>query len=143
VSKILQDSWGYHKGVHGGVDLICPPNAPIFAICKAKVIDVREEGWWGNPTPTPEHPASDGDGIIQLECLADNGPLKKGLHFGYGHSEHHSVNVGDIVEAGQPIGKAGYANAWHVHFMVNDGTTMDGVGDRDPKPFVDYARKYS
>jgi hypothetical protein len=36
---------GFQAG-HDGVDLICPEDAPIFAICKAKVIDVRASGWW-------------------------------------------------------------------------------------------------
>jgi hypothetical protein len=49
------------------------------------------------------------------------------------------VKVGDIVTAGTRLGHAGFANAWHVHFMVNGGGTLRGIGDRDPKPFVDYA----
>ena len=142
VHKILESSWGFQSG-HDGVDLICPEDAPIFAICKAKVIDVRATGWWGlSATASPGHPIADGDGIIQLECLADRGPFRKGMHFGYGHAEHARVSEGDTVKAGQRIGRAGFANAPHVHFMVNGGNTTRGVGDRDPMPFVRYAIKH-
>jgi hypothetical protein len=142
VHKILEDSHGFQPG-HDGVDLICPEDAPIFAICKAKVIDVRAIGWWGlGAQPSPGHPIADGDGIIQLECLADRGPFKKGMHFGYGHAEHARVNEGETVQAGQRIGRAGFANAPHVHFMVNGGDTTKGIGDRDPMPFVRYAIKH-
>jgi murein DD-endopeptidase MepM/ murein hydrolase activator NlpD len=145
VSKIFTDANGFtgaEQEDHDGVDLICPENAPIFAICRAKVIDVRTSGWCGATENSGGHAVSEGDGIIQLKGLADNGPFRKGMHFGYGHAEHATVEEGDIVEAGQQIGKAGFANAWHVHFMVNDGTTTLGIGDCDPKPFVDYAKKY-
>jgi murein DD-endopeptidase MepM/ murein hydrolase activator NlpD len=64
------------------------------------------------------------------------------MHFGYGHAEHARVREGDTVKAGQRIGRAGFANAPHVHFMVNGGNTTRGVGDRDPMPFVRYAIKH-
>ena len=143
LAKIISSSWGWHPPGHDGVDLICMANAPIFALCEAKVIDVRSTGWWGlGAAPSHGHPVSDGDGIIQLECLTDVGPFKKGLHFGYGHAEHATVSVGDVVKAGQRIGTAGFANAWHVHFMVNQGATTKGIGDHDPMPYVDYAVKH-
>jgi murein DD-endopeptidase MepM/ murein hydrolase activator NlpD len=137
-------SWGWHPGVHDGVDLICGPEAKIYALCDAKVIDVRSSGWWGKGAQASSgHPISDGDGIIQLECMIDIGPFRKGMHFGYGHAEGAVVKVGQMVRAGQHIGHAGFANAWHVHFMVNGGSTMRGVGDRDPWPFVAYAENAS
>jgi murein DD-endopeptidase MepM/ murein hydrolase activator NlpD len=137
-------SWGYHPGVHDGVDLICGPDATLYAICDARVIDVRSSGWWGlGAKASSGHPISDGDGIIQLECLVDIGPFRKGMHFGYGHAEGAIVAQGQMVRAGQRIGHAGFANAWHVHFMVNGGNTDRGVGDRDPWPFVSYAEKAS
>jgi murein DD-endopeptidase MepM/ murein hydrolase activator NlpD len=143
LAKIISSSWGYHPPGHDGVDLICLENAPIFALCDAKVIDVRASGWWGlGAAPSHGHLVSDGDGIIQLECLTDVGPFSKGLHFGYGHAEHATVSVGQIVKAGQRIGNAGFANAWHIHFMVNRGGTTQGRGDHDPLPYVEYARKH-
>ena len=145
VSKIITDANGFtgaEQEDHDGVDLICPENAPIFAICKAEVIDVRAGGWWGASQNSAGHAVSEGDGIIQLKCLVNNGPFRKGMHFGYGHAEHATVKKGDIVKAGTQIGNAGFANAWHVHFMVNKGSTTSGIGDRDPKPFVDFAKKF-
>lgn len=137
LNKILRSDWGWAPG-HDGVDLICPPNVPIMALCDAEVIDVRAGGWWGK---SPTGNVSKGDGIIQLKCLTDRGPFKRGMHFAYGHAEHAVVRKGQRVKAGEVIGKAGFANAWHIHFMVNGGGTMKGVGDRDPMPFVRYASK--
>lgn len=136
LKTILSHSWGFHPPVHDGVDLICEPDAEIFALCDAMVIDVRAGGWWGK---APTGNVALGDGIIQLECLTDAGPFKQGMHFGYGHAEKAVVRVGQRVKAGQKLGHAGFANAWHVHFMANDGSTEKGVGDQDPWPFVAYA----
>jgi murein DD-endopeptidase MepM/ murein hydrolase activator NlpD len=138
LAKIISSSWGWTPPVHDGVDLICKPNATLYALCDAKVIDVRSSGWWGK---APTGDVRKGDGIIQLECRTDVGPFKRGMHFGYGHAEHATVRVGQIVKAGEPIGKAGLAVAWHVHFMANAGNTSKGIGDRDPMPFVSYAMK--
>jgi hypothetical protein len=143
VDPIKQHSNGFGSN-HDGVDLICDDDAVIYAICHARVIDVRAADWWGkSATRTPEHPISDGDGIIQLECLVDDGPFKRGMHFGYGHAEKAVVTPGQIVNAGQRLGHAGFARAWHVHFMVNSGDTSEGRGDRDPMPFVEYAQTHS
>lgn len=139
VDNILADSWGYHPGVHDGLDVVCGPNAPIFAMVDAKVIDVRSSGWWGK---APSGNVSLGDGIIQLEVLENVGPFKKGMHIGYGHAEGAKVRVGRKVKAGQVLGHAGLAVAWHVHLMINGGGTTQGRGDRDPRPFLDYTKKH-
>ena len=131
LNKILTSSNGWTgKAGHDGVDLICHPNVPIMAICDAEVIDVRAGGWWGkNPTGD----IAKGDGIIQLKCVKDVGPFKRGMHIGYGHAEHAVVHKGQKVKAGEVIGKAGLANkAWHIHFMVNGGSNMQGR--RRPRP---------
>lgn len=143
IDKILESSNGFQPG-HDGVDLICEPEAVLFAICDAEVIDVRPGNWWHlGAQPSHGHPISDGDGIIQLRCTVDAGPFKQGMHFGYGHAEQAVVSVGQQVKAGQRIGRAGFANAWHTHFMVNGGATDRGVGDRDPMPFVEYAQQHA
>jgi murein DD-endopeptidase MepM/ murein hydrolase activator NlpD len=139
VTKIITDSWGYHPGVHDGVDVICPASATLYAMVKARVFDVRAGGWWGQ---APSGNVAAGDGIIQLEVLESVGPFKKGMHIGYGHAEKAIVREGQIVEAGQPIGAAGLAVAWHIHLMVNGGNTTSGRGDRDPRPLLDYAVKH-
>lgn len=139
VNTILADSWGYHPGVHDGLDVICAANASIYAMVKSKVVDVRSSGWWGK---APSGNVALGDGIIQLEVLEDVGPFKKGMHIGYGHAEGAVVKVGQVVKAGERLGHAGLAVAWHVHLMVNGGGTLRGVGDRDPRPFLDYTKKH-
>ncbi|MGE4425012.1 MAG: M23 family metallopeptidase [Solirubrobacteraceae bacterium] len=141
LQKVITDDWGYHPPVHDGVDLICAPNATLYAPCRARVIDVRSGGWWGKGAPSPAV-AAKGDGIIQLEILDTVGPLKKGHHLGYGHAEHARVKVGQTVDPGDPIGKAGLANAWHVHFMANRGEIGNrGVGTYDPRPIIDYCQR--
>lgn len=143
VTVIVQDSWGYHPGVHDGLDVITGPDPVIFAMIRSKVIDVRASGWWGLGAPRDPKVKAKGDGIIQLEVLESIGPFKKGMHLGYGHAEKALVRLGDTVRAGQAIGHAGFANAWHIHLMVNDGHTSKGVGTQDPRPLLDYAVKHT
>lgn len=146
VPNLVTDDWGYHPGVHDGVDLVCPWKQPILAICDGVVRRVAAGGWWGlGARPTSGHPVSDGDGIVILECTVDAGPFKKGMHFGYGHSESHTVREGQSVRAGDLLGHAGWANGPHVHFMVNDdppsGGFYKGTGDRDPMPYLNFAER--
>lgn len=149
VDPILGDTWGWHPGVHDGVDLIANFDDTVVAICDGIIVDARSSGWWGKGAKASSgHPISDGDGIIQLKCTVDVGPFRKGLVFGYGHTEHAVVKVGQPVKAGQRIGRIGFANAGHIHFMANNGEHRrpdggySGVGDRDPKPYVDYAKAH-
>ncbi len=139
IGTILADSWGWHPPGHDGVDLMCRPNATLLAICDGKVIRADSGGWWGKGAPSPAV-AAKGDGIIVVRCTITAGPFKPGLNFCYGHAEHPCVKVGEPVQAGDPIGKAGNANGWHTHFMVNARKDNRGVGDRDPLPFVRYAQ---
>ncbi len=141
IGKIITMTWGWTPGVHDGIDLICGVKAPIYALCDAEVIDVRPGGWWGN---SPSGEIWKGDGIIQIKCLTDDGPFKRGMHFGYGHAEGADVHVGQRVEAGARLGEAGLAVAWHIHLMGNNGEFgLRGKGSFDPRPFVDYAIRRS
>lgn len=139
LKTILSDSWGYHPPVHDGVDLICPPESALYALCDGEVIRADADGWWGKGAP-PASIASKGDGIIIIRSSVRVGPFKPGLNMCYGHAEHPIVKVGQRVRAGQHIGTAGLARAWHVHFMVNGRHDTKGLGDRDPLPFVRFAR---
>lgn len=139
VSSILASSWGYHPGVHDGLDVICKPNAAVFAMVRSKVVDVRASGWWGK---APSGDVSKGDGIVQLQVLDTVGPFKRGRHIGYGHCEHARVKVGEVVQAGEVIALAGLAVAWHVHLMYNHGKTLRGVGSIDPRAILDYSVKH-
>lgn len=143
VSKILDDSWGYHPPVHDGVDVISIEGAAAFAMVRCKIIDVRTSGWWGKGAPSNAALKSRGDGIVQMEVLDNNGPFKKGMHIGYGHCEHPHVRVGQVVQPGQVVALVGFANAAHIHLMVNDGTKGKfGVGNVDPRPLINYAVKH-
>lgn len=144
LAKVIADSWGWHPGVHDGMDLICPPAAAIHSMCDGVVVRADTGGWWGK---APSGDVAKGDGIIIVRCEVDAGPFRKGMNICYGHAEHPRVNVGQKVKAGEHIATAGLAVAWHIHLMVNDDKPgpdgrVRGVGDRDPRPFYDYARKH-
>lgn len=130
------DSWGYHPPVHDGEDLICSANAPLYAICDGTIIRADASGWWGK---APSGNVALGDGIIVLRMDEDDGPFQRGLNFCYGHAEGAVVTAGQRVKAGDHLGHAGLAVAWHVHAMVNGRSDALGLGDRDPRPFIDYA----
>jgi murein DD-endopeptidase MepM/ murein hydrolase activator NlpD len=143
--KIITHSNGFSAG-HDGVDLICPPDAPGFAICNAKVVRADAGGWWGKGAPQDPQVRAKGDGIVILQSLVDIGPIKKGMLLCYGHAEDATVKKGQIVHAGDRICRAGFARAFHFHWMVNsgaarfwDGDRPLGIGDRDPWPIVKYA----
>lgn len=144
VDPILGDTWGYHPGVHDGVDLITDGDDELVAICDGVVLRASTSGWWGKGAqPSNGHPVSDGDGVIVLRSTTTSGPFKPGLNFVYGHAEHPGVKAGQRVKAGQTLGHAGFANAWHIHFCVNARADDRGVGDRDPMPYVDYTRRHA
>jgi murein DD-endopeptidase MepM/ murein hydrolase activator NlpD len=140
LEPILADSWGWHPGTHDGIDLICNPAELLLAMCKSTVVRADAGGWWGKGAPSDPAVRARGDGIIILRALISAGPIRPGLNLCYGHAEQATVAAGQTVEAGQVIGRAGYANAWHVHFMVNARADTKGIGDRDPRPIIDYAR---
>lgn len=143
VTNVLQHSWGYHPGVHDGVDVICQPDVPIFAMVKCRVVDVRASGWWGLGAPKDPALKAKGDGIIQVEIMDGIGPFTKGHHLCYGHAEKAVVRVGQDVKAGQVLGHAGFANAWHIHLMHNDGTVGNrGIGNLNPEPLLNYTLEH-
>jgi murein DD-endopeptidase MepM/ murein hydrolase activator NlpD len=149
VRPVLADSWGWHPGVHDGLDLICEKDSPLFAMVRSRVIRVSSSGWWGK---APSGDVTLGDGIVMLECLDDVGPFRKGMVIGYGHAEHACVNERQIVKPGQQIALAGLAVVSHVHLMAASskaavGTTPDGkprgVGTIDPEPLYRWAMKHA
>jgi murein DD-endopeptidase MepM/ murein hydrolase activator NlpD len=139
VTRILQDSWGYHPGVHDGIDIITPARAAGLAICKSKVVRV-DDSWWGLGSPGGEL-ADRGDGIVIIRALETIGPIKKGMNVCYGHAERPKVRVGETVEPGEVICEAGFANAWHFHWMINRGDHTRGIGDMNPREILDYVRR--
>lgn len=136
VGKNLEDGWGFHPGAHDGVDVQTLAKAPLYAMVKGRVFDVRSSGWWGK---APSGDVSLGDGIVQYEVLENIGPFIKGYHIGYGHCENARVKDGDIVEPGDRIADSGLAVVYHIHLMYNNGSTTKGIGNLDPRPILDYA----
>jgi hypothetical protein len=53
------------------------------------------------------------------------------------------VRVGQIVKAGDVLGRAGLARAFHIHLMANRGGTMKGIGEFDPRPILDFVTRRS
>lgn len=144
ITLITTDDWGYSPGGHDGIDVTGQrPGLPVFAMVKAKVIDVRMGDWWG---ASPSGNVALGDGIVQLEVLETVGPFKKGDHIGYGHVEQPNnkplVKKGQIVEAGDQIGALGLAVTPHIHLMLNDGSTTQGRGNKNPRAILNYAVKH-
>lgn len=140
--KITTDAWGWHPGVHDGVDVCTPADAILFAMVKCEVIDVRASGWWNLGAPNDPSLKAKGDGIIQVKVLETVGPFRKGMHLAYGHAEKAKVKVGQVIPAGTVLGHAGFANAWHTHFMANRNSDLRGVGTLDPRPLIEYAEKH-
>ena len=139
VNRIIADSWGYHPPVHDGIDVICAPQATLYAMVRSRVLRADTGGWWGKG---PSGDTSKGDGVIVLEVLDDIGPFRKGLRLVYGHAERPKVRVGEIVQAGEPIGVAGLAVAYHIHLCVNRRRDAKGVGDHDPRRYLTYVKRH-
>lgn len=142
VQKLITDTWGFHPPIHDGIDLITLPDVPVFAPVKLKIFDVRKSGWWRKGAPSAAI-AAKGDGIVQGEIVETVGPFKKGYHLGFGHMEKAVVEIGDTVAAGKQLGRSGLANAWHIHWMLNNGETPLGVGNRDPRECLEYTKKHA
>lgn len=142
VAKIIADTNDWAGAAHDGIDLICPPESPLFAICRSKVVRAANSGWWGAGNPGGALGAR-GDGIVIIQSLVDAGPIRKGDCFGYGHAEKMRVEAGEVVDAGEWIATSGFAVAWHPHWMRNTGgfPPSIGHGDKDPRPVLDYCRR--
>jgi murein DD-endopeptidase MepM/ murein hydrolase activator NlpD len=95
---------------HTGIDLAAPSGTPYYAVARGKVTLARYNGGYGYCIKI-DH----GGGVISL----------------YGHSSSLLVKEGDIVEAGQMIGKVGdtgYSFGPHLHFEIHvDGQREDPI----------------
>ena len=95
----------FPNGIHAGLDFgTHGVNLPTVATVKGKVVRAMLDGGWGNHT----------------EILGEDGWRRQ-----YAHQSVISVKVGDLVEAGQEIGKVGTTGAStgiHLHY-----------GNRKPK----------
>lgn len=142
--KIISHSWGWTPPVHDGVDIITPARAWLYAPMPCEVIRVSASGWWGKGAqPSGGHPVSDGDGIVVIRSTTDAGPFSKTTRLCLGHAENAVVRVGQMLDAGDRIAEAGFANAWHTHAMAHNRPDDRGRGDFDPWPLIAYAIEHS
>ena len=91
--------WGY-RSFHTGIDIGSPYGAPIYSVADGKVVDVAYMGAYG------------------LAIVIDHG---HSIGTVYAHMSSTRVDKGDIVKAGQQIGRVG-CSGWctgpHIHFEI-------------------------
>lgn len=95
------DMWA--SGFHTGLDFAAPTGTPIVSISPGTVVEMTSHGAYGNLTKIK---ASDGTVLY------------------YAHQSTRSVNVGQAVTAGQPIGtvgSTGNSSGAHLHLEVRVG----------------------
>lgn len=108
----ISDHWGVVSGLrgsrpHSGLDMAAPSGTPIHAAAAGKVVKVvHSQGKEGLGTYVIiEHPGK--------------------LFTAYGHQSATNAKEGDIVKAGQEIGKVGstgFSTGPHLHFEVRPGS---------------------
>jgi murein DD-endopeptidase MepM/ murein hydrolase activator NlpD len=102
-----------HTRTHKGLDMTAPMGAPVHAARAGTVVRAgATTGGFGNLV------------------VVDHGG---GIHSYYGHLSEVGARVGDVVEAGTPIGKVGStgrSSGPHLHFEVRrDGVPVDPTTD--------------
>ncbi len=95
---------------HLGIDISAPMNTPVLSAFEGKVLRAETNEYYGNFVMV-EHPT----GIVTL----------------YGHLSSISVNPGDRISSGHPLGYSGDSGRTtgpHLHFEVRkDGVHLDPV----------------
>ena len=115
----------WRKPGHTGIDFATPTGTPILAANNGIVVEAGDGGDAGN--------------YVMLKH--DNG-----LWTNYQHLSSVGVGVGNMVRAGQEIGKSGntgYSTGPHLHFSITDAPTLSsrssGTNTLDPVPYLDEA----
>ena len=104
---------------HDGLDLAAPAGTPIYAAASGRVTFAGADG---------------GTGVVNPRIVIEHDGVNSGYATEYYHWQRAFVQVGDYVEAGDPIaevGSVGYSTGPHLHFSVVDfGTTrqLDPIG---------------
>lgn len=113
-------------GVHKGVDYAASAGTKVFAPWSGRVVGIGTWGSaFGNRSP-----------VIDFDPLPDGSP---GLWGVVAHLEKCAVRVGDRVEPGQLVGRAGRrgnATGPHLHFEVHRAASWSRGGHTDPAPHV-------
>jgi murein DD-endopeptidase MepM/ murein hydrolase activator NlpD len=125
-----KDPFDGTQKIHTGIDIVKYDKAPLFAFMSGKVVHAKE-GITG----------SGFGGFGNVVALLDvNGAIQF-----YAHLSSISVTVGQIVKAGQEVGKqgnTGHSAGSHLHFEVRLNANTSGYGyGTDTEPSA-YLQKY-
>ena len=124
----------WSSGHHQGVDFACPVGTDIYAPIDAKVVGVGTNGTWGPNFGRHE---------IVLEFTAKRSALlpTKTYYAILAHGSQAFVKIGDVVKAGQLIGKSGAegnVSGPHVHFEVQTSRWWTKTNDINPQFVLDW-----
>lgn len=102
----------YKGDTHDGLDLVGVDSKRVYATVSGKV----SRAGWENPN---DHRQGFGR-YVRIDCVVDG---QKCCAY-YGHLSRIAVQVGDVVQAGDPIGtegSTGRSTGSHVHYCIRRG----------------------
>ena len=98
---------------HEGLDIEVPVGTPVVAIEKGTVVNTTTDNY--------------GDGYGNLVCIKHS----NNVYSLVAHNSNVLVNIGEQIEAGQPIassGNTGTSTGPHIHYELIQGTANDNWG---------------
>lgn len=115
----------WSSGRHEGVDYAAPVGAVVVAPCEGKVVNVGQV--WGKAF---------GQNSVLLKV--------KGGHLLFAHLSSNKVKIGQMVKAGDflgKVGKDGNVTGPHLHMELQAGPGWKKGGGLDPKELIGGAEK--
>ena len=123
---------GGEDALHRGIDMVGPYHSPILAAEKGVVVE-----HWLPPGTVRGGRIYKGHPIFGGLIVIDHGG---GVLTLYGHLSSTYIHEGDIVEAGQVIGRqgdTGLATGEHLHFeIIIDPRNLFDLFEKDPTPIL-------
>lgn len=111
----ISSHFGLRKNrLHAGIDVSAPRGTPVRAAADGQVLIARKQGAYGK--------------LVIIEHASDRQTV-------YGHLDSFAVSEGDIVKAGEfigRVGRTGRATGMHLHFETRIANGMP----RDPLAFL-------
>jgi murein DD-endopeptidase MepM/ murein hydrolase activator NlpD len=109
--------WYGGEDTHEGIDLSSPKNTPARAVWKGKVTYVKTGA-----------AVSQTYLVVQLDLDQDGNYTEEKIYAVYEHMLSVSVSVGDIVSAGEEVGRTGYYGSdpnqgVHLHFGLTNNSS--------------------